>query len=305
MKIIKNILLLIGLTFSFHFVQAQQDPQFTMYMYNTMSVNPAYAGTKEYTSIVGLHRSQWVGLEGAPRTQTLSIDTPVSERVGLGLSVVNDELGPSEEVYIDGNFSYTIPLSDKYRLSFGLKGGVRLLNIDFSKGIQQTAGDVSFQNNVDNKVLPTIGGGLYLFSDNKYIGISAPNFLQDEHFDEDRDVVAAERLHLFIIGGWVFDLSDTTKFKPAFFVKHVNGSPLTLDLSANFLLNERFHLGVAYRWDDSVSGLVGFNISRNLLIAYAYDYTTTELNQFNSGTHEITLRFDIFKDKILKSPRFF
>lgn len=305
MKSTRNILMIVSFVLSYHFMKAQQDPQYTQYMYNTMSVNSAYAGTRGYTSIIGLHRSQWVGLDGAPRTQTLAIDTPVSDRVGLGLSVVNDELGPSEEFYGDLNFSYTIPVNESYKLSFGLKGGFRLFSLDFTKGIQQQEGDATFVDSFNNKFLPTIGAGLYLFSDNKYIGISAPNFLKSEHYDSERRDLAEERLHLFIIGGWVFDLTDNTKFKPAFLVKHVDGSPLSIDLSANFLLNERFRLGVAYRWDDSVSGLLGFQISKNLLIAYAYDYTTTGLSNYNSGSHELTLRFDIFKDKVLKSPRFF
>lgn len=304
MKSTRNTLLILISMLSFFFMEAQQDPQYTQYMYNTMSVNSAYAGTRGHASITGLHRSQWVGLDGAPRTQTLAIDAPVAKRVGLGLSVVNDELGPSEEFYTDLNFAYTIPVSEDYKLSFGLKGGFRLFNLDFNKGTQKQSGDEAFQS-LDNKVLPTVGAGLYLFSKNKYIGLSTPNFLKDEHYDRELDVVAAERLHLFLIAGWVFDVGDNTKFKPTVLVKHVEGSPLSVDLSANFLLYERFRLGLGYRWDDSISGLLGFQISKNLLIAYAYDYTTTDLNEYNSGTHEIALRFDIFKDKILKSPRFF
>jgi len=304
MKSTRNILLILSVILCFYSMNAQQDPQFTQYMYNTMSVNPAYAGTRKHISIIGLHRSQWVGLDGAPRTQTLAIDTPMGKRVGLGLSVVNDELGPSEELYTDVNFSYSIPVSSNYKLSFGLKGGFRLFNLDFNKGIQNQSGDESFQT-LDNRFLPTVGAGMYLYSKNKYIGVSVPNFLQEEHYDRDLDVVAAERLHLFVIAGWVLNVSNHTKFKPAILMKHVEGAPLSIDASANFLLYDRFRLGLAYRWDDSISGLLGFQIGRNLLIGYAYDYSTTELNQYNSGSHEILLRLDIFKDKVLKSPRFF
>lgn len=303
MNILKSILISLLTLLSFQQFFAQQDPQYTMYMFNTMSVNSAYAGTRGYTSIVGLHRSQWVGLDGAPRTQTLAIDGPVSKRVGLGLSVVNDEVGPSDEFYIDGNFSYTIPVDNNYKLALGLKGGLRIFNVDFSVGSTQVS-DRAFQN-IENKLLPTVGVGLYLFSNNKYFGLSVPNFLRDEHYDSQMRTVAEERLHLFIIGGWVFDVSRNTKFKPAFLVKHVSGAPLSVDLSANFLFNERFRLGASYRWDDAISAMVGFDLGRRLLIAYAYDYTTTELSNYNNGTHEITLRFNIFKDKILKSPRFF
>ena len=284
---------------------AQQDPQFTQYTINPLSVNSAYAGSRGNLSVVGLHRSQWVGIEGAPRTQTLSIEAPIKNRLGLGLSIIKDELGPSEEFYTDANFSYTIPVSENYKLAFGLKAGFRLLSLDFEKGNRVNRGDVTFSQGLNNEFFPTFGLGLFLHSRKQYFGISAPNLLNDKQFADLSNLQAEERFHLFFIGGWVFDLSSNLKFKPAFLVKHVQGTPLSIDTSANFLIQERFTLGVSYRWDDSFSGLAGFNISKNLFISYAYDFTTTALNQVNSGTHEISVRFDIFKDKILKSPRFF
>ena len=284
---------------------AQQDPQYTNYMYNTMSVNSAYAGTRGHMAVIGLYRTQWVGLDGAPTNQSFSIDTPVGKNVGLGFSVVNDELGPSDEFYIDANFSYTINLADEKRLSFGIKGGARLLNIDWSKG-QFDDPDAIFQQNINNKLLPTIGAGVYLHSEKSYLGLSVPNFFTDQHYDEIHESVAAERLHFFLIGGHVFDLSERTKFKPAFLLKHVVGAPLIFDLSANFLFNENFRLGAAYRWDDSISGLIGLQLSPKLLVGYSYDFTTTELQKYNNGTHEIMLRFELIsKERRLKSPRFF
>lgn len=284
---------------------AQQDPQFTNYMYNTMSVNSAYAGSRGHLTIFGLHRSQWVGLDGAPQSQNFSVDAPIGRNVGLGLSLVNDRLGPSDEIYLDGNFSYTINLSRDRRLSFGAKLGGRLLNIDWSRGTTQSA-DVVFQQNVNNKFLPTIGAGIYLHSNKSYLGVSIPNFLTNEHYDEVQESLAAERLHFFFIGGTVIDLSESTKFKPAFFVKHVAGAPLIFDLSANFMFNDNLRLGLAYRWDDSVSGMVGIQLTDQILVGYSYDYTTTDLRQYNNGTHEIMLRFELIsRDKKLKSPRFF
>ncbi|WP_046759094.1 PorP/SprF family type IX secretion system membrane protein [Kordia jejudonensis] len=284
---------------------AQQDPQFTNYMYNTMSVNSAYAGSRGHLTIFGLHRSQWVGLDGAPQSQSFSIDSPVGKNVGLGLSLVTDRLGPSDETYLDGNFSYTISLSNNRRLSFGAKLGGRLLNIDWSRGTTQNP-DVVFQQNINNKFLPTIGAGIYLHSDKSYLGISIPNFLTNEHYDEVQESLAAERLHFFLIGGTVMDVSETVKFKPAFFLKHVVGAPLIFDVSANFMFNDNLRLGLAYRWDDSVSGLIGFQLTERFMLGYSYDYTTTELRKFNSGTHEIMLRFELItRDKKLKSPRFF
>lgn len=179
-----------------------------------------------------------------------------------------------------------------------------MLNVDFTKGDYQEQEGV-FEN-INNRFLPTVGAGIYWHSDNSYIGLSVPNFLTDEHYDEVQDAVAAERLHYFLIAGKVFDLSPTVKFKPAFLGKFVVGAPIIADLSANFLFSEVLRLGVAYRWDDSVSGLAGLQLGPKLMVGYAYDFTTTELQNFNNGTHEIMLRFELkSKEKQLKSPRFF
>ena len=286
-------------------IQGQQDPQFTQYMYNTMSVNSAYAGSRGNLNITGIHRSQWVGIDGAPRTQTLTLDTPVGRKVGLGLSIINDQIGPSDELYVDLNFSYTIQASLTHKLSFGVKGGGRIFNIDWSKGQSQNP-DILFQQNINNKFLPTVGAGLYLHSDRSYIGVSIPNFFTDQHYDDIQQSLASERLHFFLIGGLVFDLNASTKFKPAFLVKHVVGAPLSVDLSANFMFYDKFRLGASYRWDDSFSGLVGFQVTPSLLIGYAYDYTTTELQEFTTGSHEVMIRFELISaEKRLKSPRFF
>lgn len=283
---------------------AQQDPQFTDYMFNTLTVNSAYAGSRGHLSVTGLHRSQWVGLEGAPETQSVSIESPIGKNVGLGVSVVNDRLGPSDEFYLDANFSYTIKLYNDRKLSFGIKGGGRMLNIDWSRGSYQESEDV-FEN-INNRFLPTIGAGIYIHNDKSYVGLSVPNFLTNEHYDGLQNAVASERLHFFLIAGKVFDLSSRIKFKPAFLGKFVTGAPIIADLSANFMFNDVFRLGAAYRWDDSVSGLVGLQIGPRLMLGYAYDFTTTDLQNVNSGTHEIMIRFELrSKERQLTSPRFF
>jgi len=286
-------------------MQAQQDPQFTQYMYNTLSVNSAYAGSRGNLNVVGVHRSQWVGINGAPRTQTFSMDSPVGKRVGLGLSVINDQIGPSDEFYMDVNFSYTIRASQTHRLSFGVKGGGRIFSLDWTRGQAQNP-DILFQQNVNGKFLPTVGAGLYLRGERSYIGVSVPNFFTDQHYDDIQQSLAVERLHFFVIGGLIYDINESIKFKPAFLLKHVVGAPLVVDLSTNFMFYEKFRLGVSYRWDDSFSGLVGFQLSPGLLIGYSYDYTTTELQQFTTGSHEIMFRFELISlEKKLKSPRFF
>ncbi|MDO6760813.1 type IX secretion system membrane protein PorP/SprF [Tamlana sp. 2_MG-2023] len=303
---LKNKITLSALMFLFTILgYAQQDPQYTDYMFNTMIVNPAYAGSRGHLSLLGLYRSQWVGLDGAPKTQSLSVDSPVGRNVGLGLSIVNDELGPSDQFNFNANFSYTINFYDNKRLSFGVNAGGKLLNIDWSKGNFQENENI-FQENIVNEFLPTIGAGVYFHSEKSYVGLSVPNFLTNQYYDGVQNAVDTEKLHFYLIGGYVFDLSSTVKFKPAFLGKFVTGAPVIVDLSANFMFHEAFRLGVAYRWNDSVSGLVGMQVSPRLMIGYAYDYTTTPLQDFNTGTHEIMLRFELVsKDKQLKSPRFF
>jgi len=301
LKIIFGLALVLALQNS----DAQQDPQYTDYMFNTLTVNSAYAGSRGHLTVTGLHRTQWVGLDGAPQTQSLSIESPVGKNVGLGVVLVNDRLGPSDEFYLDANFSYTINLNNDSELSFGIKGGGRLLNIDWTRGTFQEQEDV-FQQPIENKFLPTVGAGVYWHSDKSYIGLSVPNFLTNEHYDGVQNAIAAERLHYFLIAGKVFDLSPRIKFKPAFLGKFVVGAPIIADLSANFMFDDTLRLGVAYRWDDSVSGLIGLQIGPKLMIGYAYDATTTRLRNFNSGTHEIMLRFELrSREKQLKSPRFF
>ena len=287
-------------------VEAQQDPQYTQYMYNTMSVNAAYAGQRDVLSATALYRTQWVGIDGAPKTMTFGIHSPLrNERLGLGLNIVSDRLGPAEETSFDANISYTIPVnaSGDLELSFGVKGGLHILSTDWSKGLFQNS-DRLFNEDL-NLISPTIGAGLYLHSDRGYLGLSVPNMLNTQHYDDFQESIATERLHYFLIGGYVFNLNATTKLKPAFLVKGVSGAPLIADLSLNALFNDKFTLGAAYRWDDSFSGLLGFQVSEGLFVGYAYDATTTGLNNYNSGTHEIMLRFELQQIGKILSPRFF
>lgn len=302
---LKFILILLTIT-SGYLANAQQDPQFTQYMYNTMSVNPAYTGSRGHLSILGMHRSQWVNVNGAPESQVLAIDGSTGKNVGLGLVIMNDKLGPSNEVFLDGNFSYTVRLNDENKkLSFGLKAGGRLLNVDFSKGSFENP-DIAFQNNINNKFLPTIGAGIYYHNEKSYLGLAVPNFFAQEHYDREELNIASERLHYFLIGGVVLDVAQDVKLKPAFFVKWVPGAPMIADISVNALIKETFTLGLAYRWDDSVSALLGLQISPSLNLGYAYDFTTTDLRNYNFGTHEVFLRFELKSEKRrLKSPRFY
>jgi type IX secretion system PorP/SprF family membrane protein len=290
-------------------VYAQQDAQFTQYMYNTININPAYAGSRGVMSAFVLHRTQWVGLDGAPVTNTASIHTPIEgSNLGVGLSLVNDRIGISDENNIAADVSYTIETSEDYKLSFGLKFTANLLSVDFNRLTLRKPGDyaISQQYNINNKFSPNIGAGIYYYSDKSYVGISAPQFLETKQYSDNSTSVATERMHFYLIAGRVFDINDEVKFKPTALTKLVPGAPVQIDLSANFLFNEKLTLGVAYRWSAAMSAMIGFQISDSFNVGYAYDLETTKLANYNSGSHEIFLRYELFSnyDKII-SPRFF
>ncbi|WP_188620599.1 PorP/SprF family type IX secretion system membrane protein [Flavobacterium suaedae] len=304
--LIRRYQLLLLLVFITQQAVAQQEPQYTQYMYNTLTVNPAYTGSTGGLDVLLQHRSQWVGVDGAPRTQAFTVHSPWGDNVGVGLSAVNDRIGPADELYLDGNFSYTLRLGMDSNLAFGLKGGARILNIDWSRGRYYDEGDPLLNSNINNKASVTIGSGVYYYTDRWYAGVSVPNFIRDNYYDDVQESVVSDRLHYYIIGGYVFDLSENIKFKPAVLGKVVSGAPITVDGSANFLFYERFTFGAAYRYDDSLSALAGFQITDKLFVGYSFDYSTTELNKYNDGSHEVVLRFQLLpKATRIKSPRFF
>ena len=285
---------------------AQQDAQFTQYMYNTINVNPAYAGSRGALSLFALYRTQWVGFDGAPVTSTVSMNTPLNEsNLGLGVSLINDKLGPTTENTISADLSYTIPTSETWKLSFGIKATANLFDLNASK-LNPADNDPSLQNY--SKFSPNIGAGLYLHSDNAYIGFSIPNFIETQRYgNSDNEVkIFKEKMNYYLIAGYVFDVNDYVKFKPAFMTKIVEGAPLQVDVSGNFMFYDKFMLGVSYRWSAAMSAMVGFQVSDGLYIGYGYDKETTNLDNYNSGSHEIFLRYEIFKnnDKIT-TPRFF
>lgn len=298
---------------------AQQDPQFTQYMYNTQVVNPAYAGSREALNLGLLGRTQWVNFEGSPKTATFTFNTPVGalKNMGLGLSVVHDQIGPSVESNINVDYSYTIQTGVNGKLAFGLKAGIDLLDVDFTKLNVADGGDI-FETNIDNRLLPQLGAGVYYYTNKFYAGLSVPNFLETEHFDSSNintvngssgsagTTVASEEMTYFFITGYVFDINENIKFKPASLLKIVNGAPLQWDVSANFLFNEKFTLGASYRWSASLSALAGINISKGMFLGFAYDYQTTDIENYSNGSYEFFLTIDIFNNpaKIL-TPRFF
>lgn len=285
-------------------LSAQQEIQFTQYMYNTVLVNPAYAGSRNALNISGTYRSQWVGLEGAPRTLSFAAHGPVRNRLALGVAVLRDEIGPAIESSYVMDMSYTLDLR-RVRLAFGIKAGLSNLDVDFNRLNTYDPTDIALAQNI-HQISPQFGVGAYLYSQRWYVGISSPNVLETDHYDQIAVSTASERLHLYAITGYVFEVGDNIKVKPAALLKMVSGSPLSLDISANVMLNEKLILGTSYRWDASISALAGFQLSDELMLGYAYDFDTTEISAYNSGSHEIFLRFMIWNRRRGKvSPRFF
>ena len=308
-KSMKSIrILILGLfTLLISEVYGQQDPQYTQYMYNMNVVNPAYAGSQGTLSIGLLGRIQWVNLPGAPRTVTAAIHAPVGKNVGLGFSVIADEIGPVTEQNVYADFSYTIQTSDEGRLAFGVKGGLTMQNIDFLKLSIDRQDDPLFGENL-NQTYPNFGAGAFYYTDDFYVGLSMPNMLETRHFNKKGGIIssASEKMHYFLTTGYVFEISQDLKLKPSVMLKAVTGAPLSIDLSLNAMLFDTVEGGLSWREGDSVSAMVNFLVAKNLRIGYAYDYTLTNLGDFNTGSHEVFLLYDLdLSPGNLKSPRFF
>jgi type IX secretion system PorP/SprF family membrane protein len=285
---------------------AQQDAQFTQYMYNTININPAYAGSREAMSIFGLYRTQWVGLDGAPVTSTFSLNTPLNDsNLGLGVSLINDKIGPTDENTLSADLSYSVPTSETFKLSFGIKATANLFSLDANKLHPEDQDDPQFQN-LKSDFSPNIGAGVYWHSDKAYIGLSVPNFIETNRYDNNEVAIFKDKINYYLIAGYVFDLNPYIKFKPAILTKMSEGSPLQVDVSGNFMFNDKFVVGVAYRWSAALSAMVGFQITDGLYVGYGYDRETTNLNNYNSGSHEIFLRFELLNNySRITSPRFF
>ncbi len=285
-------------------VSAQQLPQFTQYVYNTMSVNPAYAGSRETFSATALHRNQWAGLDGNPTTSTLSVHAPVKfSRVGLGLTYISDQLGGENTNYIYGNFSYTVPLTQKVNMAFGLNGGVTNYDLE-----SPDPSDPFFTDGF-TKWNPNLGAGVYVSSRMWYLGLSSPRLLNTDV--NQGEFAALERNSYYVIGGKVFNVGfqGQTKFKTTAIAKFTNGAPVTYDVTANFLFFDKLWLGASYRFNDadSFGVMADYQISNSFRAGYAYDIPTADIRPYTGGTHEIILIYELPIKRLggIKSPRFF
>lgn len=288
-KFLLHIVLMVTVGLSF----GQQQAQFTQYMYNTISINPAYAGSREVMVINLLNRNQWVGVNGAPVTQTLSVHTSIPKtKLGVGLSVINDRLAYERTTYIATDVSYTIKLREDYQLAFGLKVGASKFTLDDEILNDPEYNDDPFLDYLYYKWTPNIGAGIYFRTDAVYFGLSAPKMINYSD-NQSLEYVTPDRLSYYFNGGYLFELNKHIKIKPTFLVKYTNGAPLSVDISGSVLLNEKLWLSGFYRFNDSFGALANFKLSDSLSVGYSYDYIVSELNSFTTGSHELILNYEL------------
>ena len=308
MKINKNIFAVVCLIVGSLKGFAQQDSHYTQYMYNQSILNPAYAGINDYMSTGILYRSQWLGMEGAPKTATAFLHTPVAKNVGVGLSFINDNIGPVTENSLNVDVSYTLRLGGGHSIALGVKGGVTMQEIGlFSKinGTLPDKSDIVFSED-SNATLFNVGAGAFYFTNKYYIGASVTNLLQNTYLEKNNRKFGTDVTHMFLTGGYVFDLNKEWKLKPSTMLKMAVESPISADISVNTLYDEKLEFGVTYRIQDSFGAMVNYRITPKLRIGYAFDYITSDLNYETTGSHEVIVLFDIFyKKKVSSSPRFF
>jgi len=289
---------------------AQHDPMFTNYMWNEMFINPAYAGSTEAISVVGLSRQQWVGIDGAPNSQSLSIHGPFYENsVGVGVSVLHEGIGVTNETSMMGTFAYHIQTSAKGRLGFGLSGGAVTFREKLSEIVTQTPGDIQFQENTPLLTVPNAAFGMYYHTKKFYAGLSVPRLI-DNQISAGTWVIhnkfSSKTLHYNFISGYVFDLNGGIKIKPTIMCRYAYATPFEVSTSLNFFVKDCIWAGLAYRTGDAVSVLLGIMFTPSLRLSYSYDYTTNKLKSFNSGTHEISIGYDyLLGKKKTASPRLF
>lgn len=306
MKNIKLILSVFAINLC-GFLFGQQDIQFTQYFDNTLAVNPAYAGSNGMLNATAIHREQWIGIDGRPRSTTFSLHSPLNyENIGVGLTAVNDVIGPIQQTAFYGDFSYTLNFKNSPgKLSFGVKAGINLLNSRTDQLNTTDQNDPNFLTNIQNQINPNFGAGIYYHTSKFFLGISSPRILENGN---DASATVKEYRHYFFIAGGVIDLTSNQmwKLRPTTMLKYTEGAPLSIDLSAAAIYNQKLWLGLMHRWGDSFGAFVQYQVTPQFKAGIAYDHTINDLASYNSGTYEVLLSYDfLFKKPGVRSPRYF
>lgn len=289
---------------------AQYDYMFTQYMWNEIVINPAYTGTRDVISVVGMYRNQWVGMEGAPVTRNISANAPIyKQRIGLGVNYIKDEIGINSTDYFSLSYSYRIPFQNS-NLSFGLSTAFATLKEYYSRVTTTDPNDTQFQSDSPRANMPNFGFGVYYYTDKYYVGLSIPRLMKNQielkdgfkvsnHFDY-------SYFHYFFTAGAIFPISEELKFQPSAMFKAVKAAPMELDLTAQMVIRDMFRVGLGWRSGDAISFLTTIHVTPQLRIGYSYDYTTSDLAKYSRGTHEICFGYDFsLRAKKIISPRIF
>lgn len=310
---LKRLVFILGLSIiSFVKVHAQTEPMYSQYMYNMLGVNPAYAGNREATSLNFFQRNQWVGIKGAPKTTSVSIDqASISGKLGWGIQLYDDRLGVESATGANFMLSTKVRISEKGFLSAGLSVGLMNYRIGLLDVMNRNTQNDNTFISVDNpsKWNPSIGLGLYYNTDNFYAGVSSPSLLKSRlatYINFTSGIQKTEDFHLFINTGYVVNINDDVKLKPSTMVKIVSGAPIEFDFNANVWLHDILGIGASYRTGDSYLGMAEIQANDHLRFGYAYDIPFTALHYFTKGSHELMIRYEFgnFKSKI-KSTRYF
>ena len=306
-KIIFIAVILIGVSASKSF--GQQEPQYTQYMFNMMSVNPAYTGTKEALNALMLSRLQWIGVEGAPVSHTFALHTPIKDkRIGVGASVIADNIGPVTNTYINLNYAHRVKLTEDITLSLGLKGGVYNYHVGLSD-LSLNELDNAFQQDFKKNFQPNLGAGAYLYTNDYYVGFSVPKLIKTEleEVGASDDLNSELKRHFFITGGYIYSLNSDWKLKPSALIKMVEGAPPSMDITAQALYMDKFWMGTTYRVGDALAFLLEMQVNRQLVVGYSYDVTLSGMSNVSNGSHEILISYDFagFSNDKVKSPRYF
>lgn len=291
---------------------AQQEMLMSQYMFSGLFINPAYSGTHPYAEATGLYRTQWTGFDGAPSTQTFGVEGPIANEImGLGLTFIHDRLGDTRQTEVFANWSYHLFLDSdgKNRLSFGLRAGFADYTAKLSETFVFEEGDPVFMEDVGHEFVPKFGAGIYFYSRRWYAGFSIPtlyaaddgvrfniNDVGDRYFEP----------HSYLTAGYVFDVNANLQVKPSFLVRYVSDAPVQADINCNLLIKNTFWIGASYRTGDAIVGILEYNIGNDLRAGYAYDFATTAIGDYSSGSHEFMLSYKFGRDPIkTKSPRYF
>jgi len=286
---------------------------YTHYMNNTLVINPGYAGSRDALTVTALHRSQWVDFSGAPLTQTLTMHSPLrNEHVGVGFSILNDRIGPTNNTSVFFNYAFIMKLTEKSKLALGLSAGANIFQANLNTLKLNEQSDPVFQYNINNKVTPNFGFGVYYSRERFYAGISVPSLLQNSYKvvnpENVNTLVAKEQRHYFFIAGTMLKITNNLAFKPTTLVKLTPAAPVQADLTASFVIMRKLLVGVMYRTGDAFGGLVGLDITEQFHLGYSYDWSYgLETSKYNAGSHEIVLRYDFIysSKKQIHSPRNF